>query len=194
MTSITVSDSEAPTDHALLRLSSSTNVLPGLVLRDLSLAGVLKSLIQNSKTSYSSYNASFRETCITDVVKDLVLCGLVQGSVQLSYRRYVRVRKLMWRFRKALRLVRNVNGQKASSSSASASGALSATHFANAMLCGAKERDELLNIKTLAAHTRGRKQNSFFNGRATCFYAVPFLQEPKTLHSSAYAEHSSSFV
>lgn len=92
---ITALDSKAFTDHKLLKLSTPTNELSRLVLQGLRFKAVMKSLVQYRKTLDSSYSVFSQEAVVTDVTKHLVTFVIMQGAVESSYRRYVRVRKLV---------------------------------------------------------------------------------------------------
>lgn len=102
---------------------------------------------------------SFQKACITDVAKDLVWFGLVQGAVKSSYCGGVRVTKRMRRSPEALRLVDKINDEAASSDSASARGDLGVSDLINAVPFTAEKHDVLLYIETAAAHIRGCKQS-----------------------------------
>lgn len=126
-------------------------------------------LVQYSKTFDSSYSGSIQNVRLTDAAKDLVLLGFVQGGVESGYRQYVRVKKLVRSFSAALLLVENINGEAASSESATARGVLAVPHLDNAMLLSAEEHGLLLYFEAAAAHTRSPKQNLAVHGRVFLF-------------------------
>lgn len=94
--------SQPPTGHELLKVSRLANVMMGLVMGDTSLVAVIRSLVQYGKTFELSYDASFDEACISNVCKDHVSSGYLQGAVEATYRRYVRVARLVRRYPEAV--------------------------------------------------------------------------------------------
>lgn len=61
--------------------------MTALFLRDTILSAVIQLLVQYSKTFDSSNDASFGKVRISDICKDLVSCGLLQGAGEAAYRR-----------------------------------------------------------------------------------------------------------
>lgn len=95
MTLTPASGSEVLTDQELAKLSSSANVFSRLLLRELRVKAIVKSLVQYSMTLDSSYSAFFRKARRADAAKDPVSCRLEQGAVEPNYPCYVRVEKLL---------------------------------------------------------------------------------------------------
>lgn len=67
------------TDRVLLKLSRPANVMTKLLLRDTSIAAVIKSLVQYSKSFGPSYDASVEEARISNFRQDLVSYGIFAG-------------------------------------------------------------------------------------------------------------------
>lgn len=82
---IAICASEAITDSELLKLSSSTSTLFGLVLQDLDLMAFVSTLVQCSKNFDSRYDILFREALVNGVKKDLAMCGFLPGAVRSGY-------------------------------------------------------------------------------------------------------------
>lgn len=156
---------EALTDHELLKVLSSSDVLSERFLRDLSFTAIIKPLAQYIKSFSSSYSFFFQEAHINAVPNDLALCGPVQGSVESGCRRCVRVTKLMRCFPEAPRPIEKINDEAAGTDSASARSAFGGTYFDNAVPYSAEEHDVLLVVKAVAAHNQDRKQNPPTTGR-----------------------------
>lgn len=72
------------TDHKLLKLSGTRNVMTELLFVDIALTTVIKSLWQSSKTFKSSYGASLNEVRTSDICKELVSCGSLQSALETT--------------------------------------------------------------------------------------------------------------
>lgn len=85
------------TRHKLLKFSRTANVVTGLVLQGRALIAVMRSVMQDIKTSMSSYDVSFNETRTKSICKHLVFCEMLQGAAEALYRRYFSVTRLVRR-------------------------------------------------------------------------------------------------
>lgn len=100
----------------------------------------------------------------------------------------------MHRSTETLRLFKILNDDAASEDSNDSRSDLGATHLDEAILSSADEHDVLLYMQAAAAPTRCQKQNTTFNARAFCSYAVLLLHEGlRGMHSTSCKEHSTSF-
>lgn len=68
--------------HELLKVCRFTNVVTGPVLQEASLTAVTDIFVQYSKVFESRYVAFFDEALISNVCKDLVYFGLLQGAFE----------------------------------------------------------------------------------------------------------------
>lgn len=91
----------------------------------------------------------------------------------------------MHRFPEALRVIEKLNDDAASDRFIPTRAALGVTHLHNPVLSSANEQNVLLYTGAAAAHTRARKQNAAFIGRAFYSYAASLLEELRSLRSIA---------
>lgn len=174
--------SEVLTYRELIKLRSLFSMLSRFVLQDTKLTSLPNLRFQYSKNFDSSYGHSFQGADVANIAKDLALRWSVQRAGESSYRHYLCVRKLMRRFREALRLVGNPDDKAASENFSAIRDALSVTHLDNAVLSSSKEHGVLLYMESATAHTRVRKQNRTLNGRASYPYATLLHQELRSIH------------
>lgn len=95
---ITATEFEVHTDPHLLKLLTSASMLSRLGFYVTNVNAVVELLIQYSETFDSSYEVTFQEAFVSDILRDLVSCGFMQGAVESTYFRHVGVIKLMRRF------------------------------------------------------------------------------------------------
>lgn len=93
------------TDGRHLKLSTSANVLLGVVFPDVSATAVLMGLLHHSKNFNSSYDGSFRGKYPVNIARNLTLRRFFLSAADSDRPRYVSATKLMRSFPKALRLV-----------------------------------------------------------------------------------------
>lgn len=106
------------TDHKLLKLTPSANVLKRLVLRYASLIAVIKSLVFYSKTFGSSYDATFKEARTSNICENVVTGKLLKDTVEPTYLGDIRVTRVVRWHPGALQRVRKVNVEGAAGSTA----------------------------------------------------------------------------
>lgn len=116
-----------------------------------------------------------------------------QSAVGSSYRRFVRVTKLLGRFAKTLYLVEKLDDETGSGNFSATRRALGATNINNAVFSSADEHEVLLYFKTSAAHPRGWKRNANFNDFVVYFHAALLPQELRTMFSPAFDKHPLKF-
>lgn len=197
MTHIKAPGSQPFTNHEILKVSRSKNVRTGLVLRDTSLAAVIKSLVQYSKTLESSYGASFNEAPIKDTCEDLLSWRFLQCAVEATYRRYVRGTRLMCRCQAVIKLVEKVKQERAASDNAAAKDGLSVTHHGTAIVLGSEKQSALLSIKIAAVHmkdsTKENKTAALFNSNAFYFYVAALLKKLKAIRKKVFSAKKLTF-
>lgn len=76
---------------------------------------------------------SFDEAQISDICRDLVSCGILQGAAETKNRRYVRVTRLMRRYLEALELVERVSDEATLNDSVDEKGWLGITRLDSAL-------------------------------------------------------------
>lgn len=117
------------------------------MLRVATLIFVIKVLVQLSKIFESSYNVSFDRACTSSTCKNLMSCGFLQGAPAATYRRYVRVTRLVHRYSEAVQLVEKVNDEVAAGNSASRNGELGVRHLDSALVLVSKKRVALFLVQ-----------------------------------------------
>lgn len=138
------------TDHEVLKVIRATNFKTRLMLRYMSLAAVLKFLLQYSTTFEMSYDSSFNEARASDISKELVSWGFLQGAVETTCSCYVDLRNLLRRYPKAVLLVKKVNENADPSSSAAGTGGLGVKNLDSVLLSQSDLQEALLLTKTVA--------------------------------------------
>lgn len=141
-------------DHELLQLSRFTNVMTGLCLRFTSLIALIKLLVLNSRSFQSSCDFFFDEAHISDTCKDLQYFEFLQGAGETTYRRCIRLMRLLRQYLQAHQLVEKVNDEPVSTNSPAEKGGLSISHLKTALLFLSEKRDALPFIGARAGHTK----------------------------------------
>lgn len=165
-------------------------MLSELTFRCTSVTAVTSSWAQNDKTFKSSYEVSLQKDRVISTGRDLASCGFIQDAVESNYRRYARSTKLVRRFPELLRLVVKLDDESASQNFSATRDALGVPHPDNALLPRADKHSVPLYFEAAPVHTRGRKQNGIFNGRAFCSYALSLLRALRSTHSTTCENHS----
>lgn len=150
-----VNDSDVPTNPEPLKLRSFADMLPELVLTVTSVAVVTKSRLQYSKAPDSSYDICFQKAVLTNVARDPISCGVLQGGVKSSFRRCSIATRVMCSCPEALQVVENYSGEKGSDDFSICNGVLSVAHLDNAMFWSVDEHNVLLYIQNAAEHAQG---------------------------------------
>lgn len=155
--------------------------MTGRLLQAKILSAVIKSSVRSSKTFGSSYDASFDEAHMCAICKDLVFCGLLQGAVEPTYRRYVCLTRIMRRYTEALKLVQEVNVKVTAGKSAAGKGGLGITYLCNGSLRHSEMQDSLLFIEAAAIRTddstKDKRTAALLTSFAFCSYAAVLLDE-----------------
>lgn len=119
-----------------------------------SLIVVVRSLVHYSKSFESNYVASLDEAHISDIWKDLVSCGFLQGTIEAAYRRSIRVKRLACRYPEALQLPEKFNDEAVAGDSAGGTGGLGTTHFDRVLLLHSEKQNALLLLEAAAVHAK----------------------------------------
>lgn len=190
MTLIEASGAQFLTLLDLIKLSSSTNVMTRLVLQDKSLIAVITSVAQCSGTFESSYDASSSEARITNTCKELVFCGLLHGAAETTYRRYVRVERLMRRYPGALGLAEKVSGETTASNGPAESGGFGIADLDSSLLLHFRKQNALLLIEAAAdyteTNTRDKRSTALLNPCDFYSYAARLLKNLKSVHKKPF--------
>lgn len=105
-----------------------------LVLRDIRLTAVIEFPVQHSMTFQSSNDTFFDKARMKNICKDLVCSGLLHDAVKTTYRRYLRVPRLVRWYQEALQLFEKVSDEAADSVGADGKDELGTTHLDSALL------------------------------------------------------------
>lgn len=84
MSSINALDSHSLVHHELLKLSRLVNAMTVLLLQETGVLAVFRAPVQYSKIPDSSHYSPFDEMRSNDICKDLVYCGILQGTVEAT--------------------------------------------------------------------------------------------------------------
>lgn len=155
------------------------------MLRDTSRIAVTGSLVRYGTSLESSCDASFDETRISSVCKNVMSRGCLQGAVDTKNRHYVRRISLVRQCSEALRLVEKLNEKAAADDSAAGKRKLGFTQLDSVLHSQSGEQNALLPIESPAAHTKEdmkdknqmRSSNLFFR----FFYAAAIIEESYTV-------------